>query len=371
MTDSERPNLRLIGPEGANLFGLKSAERLRRQFGRLGIQESASASQATILARADSLIDAPLIPLLVETPGLILLAETGEALAIHVPKSADVKTLEPVLLEGQSPPLSFRAAKPATLGAGFWEKLRKRETPYALIAKPEAKAQLEWRVFMGTYKGATDIITKRLWPKPAFWVTRTIAPLKITPNQVTSLGAIATLAAFWFFLQGQFGLGLIAAWLMTFLDTVDGKLARTTLTSSKWGDVFDHGIDLIHPPFWYYAWGVGLLASGYAWSDGFFWLIFAAILGGYVLQRLMEGISIKWLGMEIHIWRRIDTFFREITARRNPNLIILTLSLIFQRPDLGLIGVAIWTVLCLILHGLQLAHAFKKRPLSSWMSQSK
>ena len=44
---------------------------------------------------------------------------------------------------------------------------------------------------------------------------------------------------------------------MTFLDTVDGKLARTTLTSSKWGDIFDHGIDLVHPPFWYVAWGAG------------------------------------------------------------------------------------------------------------------
>ena len=45
---------------------------------------------------------------------------------------------------------------------------------------------------------------------------------------------------------------------MTFLDTVDGKLARVTITSTKLGNVFDHGIDLIHPPFWYLAWGMGL-----------------------------------------------------------------------------------------------------------------
>ena len=102
-------------------------------------------------------------------------------------------------------------------------------------------------------------------------------------------------------------------------------------------------------------------------------MIFAAILGGYVLQRLMEGISIKGLGMEIHIWRRIDTYFREITARRNPNLVILTVSLGFGRPDLGLIAVAIWTLACLVLHALQLGQAFaaksKSGPLTSWMSQ--
>ena len=69
-----------------------------------------------------------------------------------------------------------------------------------------------------------------------------------------------------------------------------------------------------------------------------------AILGGYVLQRVMEGIAIKWLGLEIHIWRPIDTLFRQITARRNPNLVILTVSVLFGRPDIGLIAVAVWTV---------------------------
>ena len=45
---------------------------------------------------------------------------------------------------------------------------------------------------------------------------------------------------------------------MTFLDTVDGKLARVTVTSSRVGHVLDHGVDLIHPPLWYIAWGLGL-----------------------------------------------------------------------------------------------------------------
>ena len=72
-----------------------------------------------------------------------------------------------------------------------------------------------------------------------------------SPNQVTFAGLLLTIAAFYLFWTGQFGWGLVAAWIMTFLDTVDGKLARVTLTSSKIGNVFDHGIDLIHPPFWW------------------------------------------------------------------------------------------------------------------------
>jgi phosphatidylglycerophosphate synthase len=228
-------------------------------------------------------------------------------------------------------------------------------------------------MFMGTYKGATDLVTKHLWPRPAFLVTRWLALRGITPNMVTLIGAIMVFLAFWFFLNGQFGLGLLAAWFMTFLDTVDGKLARTTLTSSKWGDVFDHGLDLVHPPFWYVAWGLGLRQTAYALDSRTFWIAIAAILGGYILQRLMEGFSIKWLGLEIHIWRKIDTVFRQITARRNPNLVILTAFTLSGRPDWGLIAVAWWTVICLVLHGLQLLQAlFAQRsgPLESWMAKS-
>ena len=117
---------------------------------------------------------------------------------------------------------------------------------------------IAWRMFMGTYKGATDVVTKHLWPIPAFYTTRFLAPLGVTPNMVTLVATASVFVAFWLFLEGHYGWGLAGAWLMTFLDTVDGKLARTTLTSSKWGDILDHGIDLIHPPFWYVAWALGL-----------------------------------------------------------------------------------------------------------------
>jgi phosphatidylglycerophosphate synthase len=375
------PALCLVGAHAGAIFGRSTGERLIRQFARAGLSRQTTQAEAAdhdgqiILARADAVIDEPLIGLLLKSPGLVLLSDdTGAVLAINA-KSEDAKALLPVLSGKKALPAKWKSAarKPAELDAVFWEKLRKREVPYARLADGKNNATLEWRVFMGTYKGATDIVTKRLWPYPAFRVTRYIAPLGVTPNQVTTIGAIATVAAFFLFMNGHFAWGLFAGWLMTFLDTVDGKLARTTLTSSKWGDVFDHGIDLVHPPFWYYAWGVGLAAAGYNWPPAFFWMIFAAILGGYVLQRLMEGIAIKGLGMEIHIWRRIDTYFREITARRNPNLVILTISLLFGRPDLGLIWVAIWTLACLVLHAIQLAQAFaaksKSGPLASWMSK--
>jgi len=67
----------------------------------------------------------------------------------------------------------------------------------------------------------------------------------------------------------------------------------------------------------------------------------------------------------------VDTFFRQITARRNPNLAILTLFAVAGHPDYGLFTVAAWTAICLVLHGLQFMQAWlekrKSGPLSSWL----
>jgi len=373
----------ILGSTSLKLWGLGLDERLKRQVAQAGIADVVSEAEArqrrgpVILVRADAVLDAPLIQLLRDTPGLLLMSDGPaplRALAAHLAEGDFDAALACVAGRARELPVGLIARAPSELKADFWKTLRKRETPYAILATPDQMDKIAWRMFKGTYKGATDIVTKHVWPVPAFHSTRILAAIGITPNVVTLVATALVFVVFWLFLEGHFGWGLALAWLMTFLDTVDGKLARTTLTSSKWGDILDHGIDLTHPPFWYVAWALGLGGSGYAWTNEIFWTVIIAILGGYVLQRIMEGIAIKWLGLEIHIWRPIDTLFRQITARRNPNLVILTVSVLLGRPDLGLIAVAVWTILCLVLHGLQLGQAFAARrksgPLVSWMTQS-
>ena len=376
------PALCIVGSDAKQIFGRTVPERIREQFRRAGLtKEVALADLAdhkgpAILVNANGVLDQPLIAALIKRPNLAIISEKesgGKVMAAHV-RAMDTAAVVAAMQSGdpiERPGVLLRA--PSEMDTNFWSALRKRETPYALPLTESNQAAVEWRMFMGTYKGATDLVTKHVWPRPAFHVTRWLAPRGITPNMVTTVGAIMTVAAFFLFMYGYYALGLLAAWAMTFLDTVDGKLARTTLTSSKWGDVFDHGIDLVHPPFWYFAWAYGLINWGITWSTQLFWWTIAIILGGYVLQRLMEGAAIKWLGLEIHIWRKIDTFFRQITARRNPNLILLTIATIIGRPDWGLLAVAAWTAICLVLHGFQLLQAFAAKkasgPLQSWMTK--
>jgi phosphatidylglycerophosphate synthase len=228
-------------------------------------------------------------------------------------------------------------------------------------------AAVERALFGSSYKGVTDLVTKYVWPAPALAVTRWCAKRRVSPNVVTWISLGCVLLAMYLFWHGWFLVGLFFAWAMCFLDTVDGKLARCTLSSTKLGDVFDHGIDLLHPPFWYYAWFVGLgpfLAARLEWA---LWVVII----GYVAGRLQEGLFIWRFGIEIHTWRPVDSRFRLITARRNPNLLILTIAALLQAPDWGLVAVAVWTIVSFIFHCIRIAQAFLAklagRAPASWL----
>lgn len=252
------------------------------------------------------------------------------------------------------------------------EQLRKRERPFVIPLTPANLPAIERASYYGAYKGVTDVLTKYLWPVWAFHLTRLAARIGATPNMVTALGTLLCVVATLFFWWGWFWSGLAVGLVFMVLDTVDGKLARCTITSSRLGDAWDHGIDLVHPPFWWWAWGVGCAAYGRPLGDGVFWWVMGTMLFGYVAQRLIEGAFIVRFGMHIHVWQRFDSWFRLWTARRNPNMVILFAALLAGRPDWGIVGVAIWTALSLVVHLVRLVQAMAARrrgdAVVSWLA---
>lgn len=359
---------RIVGHSPLRIWSLTSETRLTRQLARFGVPVGSAATDRVVLLRADWVYDDALVRGIANaTADTALLAETGECVAVNV-CSTQVEELGMVLAAGRAPE-NLRSTTPALIADGYNDALRKREPPFLLQLTPEALRDIEKRVFGASYKGVTDIVTLYAWPAPARGVTRWCANAGITPNQVTTASLLLVLLAMWAFWTGHYGWGLLAAWPMTFLDTVDGKLARVTLQSSKWGNVFDHGIDLIHPPFWWWAWIVGLPAAHLPLVEPGF--ILTVIVAGYILQRIEEGIFIAGFKMDMHVWQRFDSRFRLITARRNPNLIILTLAVLVGRPDVGIELVAAWVVICLVVHAFRIVQAaFARRhgPLRSWLA---
>lgn len=342
------------GDSAHAVFGLSPAERLARQLPKVGVEVAETAAGASMILSGNCVYGASVLKALASAaPGTVLKDEDNRVAGIT---GDDVS-----LLDGPAP----AGAKTGAELAGRYDKvLRKRADP--MVARLGSVKAVEQEIFDATYKGVTDFVTKHLWPRPALAAVRFCVRHGFSPNQVTYASAVLVGVTFWLFWIGAFLPGLVAAYVMTFLDTVDGKLARATLTSSKMGDVLDHGIDLIHPPFWWWAWAVGLIAVG----EGVSWVWLGAILAGYVVQRLLEGLFIARFKIEMHIWRPFDSLFRKITARRNPNLVILTVFTILGMPAEGFIAVSIWVVLSLLVHCWQIVEGFraaKDGPLGSWM----
>jgi phosphatidylglycerophosphate synthase len=362
-------------PAGTNrtrLWGLTPRERLARIAAAQDVEFASGVGGGPLVANLDYVFDSSWLRWISERPDHVLTCDGVPVLA-HV-EDLDTR-LAVTYAMGHGQPLTPGRLKVVVyedMGSLENESLRKREKPFLGRLSPETVRPLERASYFGAYKGVTDLLTKYLWPEWALVLTRWAARLGITPNQVTLFGALLCVAAAILFHQGWYWTGLAVGLVFMVLDTVDGKLARCTITSSPIGNILDHGIDLIHPPFWWWAWGIGLHAYGRPLAPEVFLWVLAAIIGGYLAQRLIEGAFIVKFGMHVHVWRRFDSRFRLITARRNPNMAILFASLVLGRPDWGLIAVAIWTIASLVVHGVQLVQALwtraRGRPVISWLA---
>jgi phosphatidylglycerophosphate synthase len=364
----------LIGDSDLTLFNLSSRERLRRAFRRADVESELSAGElesgegSAVVIRATYAFDESLIKGIIASPGVALRAADGEIVAAHGAGAEGIRAAFSIATEiNEAAAARFAIQDAATLASAYQKALRKHAKPLLLPLENADAAHVERALFDASYKGVTDLVTKYVWPRLALAATRWCARRGVTPNIVTWISLGCVVLATWLFWHGWFLPGLLAAWAMCFLDTVDGKLARCTLNSSKLGDVFDHGIDLLHPPFWYYAWFAGL---GLSAAFGLQWALWVVILG-YIAGRLQEGLFIWRFGIEIHTWRPVDSWFRLITARRNPNLLILTIAALLQAPDRGLAAVAWWTIASFLVHTIRIAQAFAAewggRAPASWL----
>jgi phosphatidylglycerophosphate synthase len=367
------------------IWGRTSRERIERILGDAVRPCTAdqladlAADDTVLLFRGDNLYDDRLVSHLAATPNLLLQLDAlpNPAVAAHVPATMAAEAL--ALVDGAAADATLPGVErstPNTITLAFQKKLRKSEPPFVLPITAQGRQALEQRLFDWSYKGVTDLVTKWAWPAPARRVVALAVRWRLTPNQVTLVGLVLVCIAGACFFTGHFAIGLAAGWLMTFLDTVDGKLARVTLTSSRFGHYFDHLIDLIHPPLWYLLWGLGLSAAqvqGLGLEPA---TCFRLIFAGYIAGRLVEGSFQLLLGrFSIFCWRPVDSWFRLITARRNPCLILLTASLLAGRPELGLLAVTGWTVASTLFLLGRLALAGRERlrrgePLQSWLAEA-
>ena len=368
-----QPQFVTVGDNPARAFAMDAADRARALAGKAGLDavEVADPARSTIYADLGWAWDPAWLPALAAAPGRVLVKD-GHAVMAHLAAGSDAAPLLAAMRAGQPYTGDALERLDADTTDLSYDQLRKRDRPFVMRLDPVDPEPVERAAYDASYKGVTDALTLYLWRRPAFYLTRWAARAGLSPNFITAIGAICCVAAFFLFMAGWYWTGVAAGFAFMVLDTVDGKLARCTGQSSNWGNIFDHGIDLIHPPFWWWAWAEGLKAYGLPFERVYELLIVGAIVAGYIAQRVIEGIFMRRFGMHIHVWQRIDSRFRLITARRNPNMVILVASLVVGRPDVGIELVALWTIVSLIFHAVRMAQANARRdrgrPVTSWLA---
>jgi phosphatidylglycerophosphate synthase len=358
-----------LGDPDVRLFGRTARARAEQVAVKAGLDPASeeNAGSARIVADMAYAWDPAWLTELKNRPGSALMLD-GKAVMLHLEGGSARAGMDMSGLDsGGLAPIDARTASLS------YSLLRKRERPFVMPLDPADPLPVERALYDASYKGVTDVLTLYLWRRPAFWLTRWAAQAGMSPNQVSLIGLLFCIAAFSALWEGHYWTGVATGFVFMVLDTVDGKLARCTGTSSKWGDILDHGTDLLHPPFWWWAWLHGLGAAGHQLEEVYKGGILAVIVGTYVLGRIIEGMFMWRFGMHIHVWQAIDSRFRLVTARRNPNMVILVLALVAGRPDVGIELVALWSVLSLIFHMVRLAQAegqaARGLPITSWLDR--
>jgi phosphatidylglycerophosphate synthase len=202
----------------------------------------------------------------------------------------------------------------------------RRDLPFWMFRVPDddARRRGERFLFWSNYKGSTDFLTRWVYPPLVWPMVRLACRWRIHPNWVTLASVILAFAAVPLFAAGWFWTGLLAAYTMSVLDSVDGKIARLTLTDSVLGNVLDHGLDIVHPPLWYLAWAWGL--GGHSLDHP---VLQAGLLltAFYVADRLVLAIPKAIFKRGLHSLSPLDARVRSIIARRNVNMAIFTVGL--------------------------------------------
>ncbi len=377
---------RIVGEDGPKVWGLSPEQRIDRVLRKLLQGQGgtpgpwtadtgcSSEESKILLLRSDYLLDERVIEGLIRKARLDLVVEAEGVPVAALVAPERLTTAEKILAGQQDDEAGLATERLEKVGTSISRKLRKVSPPFAIRLTKGNISQVEHHLFNEAYKGITDLVTKWLWPIPAEHVVRFCANHGIRPNHVTAMSWVLAILAGILFYAGYLGMGLVLGWVMTFLDTVDGKLARVTVDSSPFGHLFDHVLDVIHPPLWYLAWGLGLSQYQPVLLKmpvmQAFWLLLAA----YIVGRVVEVVFKKFVaGFSIFIWQPVDSINRLIIARRNPCLILLTLGLVFGRPDLGFEAVTLWMLLSTLFLVLRLAMALVSKKqggaLRPWLDQ--
>jgi len=199
-------------------------------------------------------------------------------------------------------------------GLDLYAPARRRTVPltWTVPGTPPEAAAATTTVIKAAQKGCLDWPARFIHPPIEDGLVRLLGPTPITPNMVTVFVALISLAAGIAFATGWLWTGLVLALVSGPLDGVDGKLARSRLEFSRWGDL-EHVLDKIAEYGWYLA-----LAAHFAVTLGHGpWVVAALIIVVALAEALGGEFYRRFTGGQLDDAGDFERRFRLISGRRN------------------------------------------------------
>lgn len=196
-----------------------------------------------------------------------------------------------------------------------YEPHRRRDVPLIWVpVRDSADAARAVDQLLGSaQKGCLDWPARYVHPPVENALVRLLLDTRITPNMVTVATGVLGLAATAAFATGWLWLGLMFALIVGPLDGVDGKLARTRMEFSPWGEL-EHALDKVVEYSWFFA-----LAWHFSASHGPSgpWAI-AALITLFALAETVQGEFFnRMTGAQLDDAGPFERRFRLIGGRRN------------------------------------------------------
>jgi phosphatidylglycerophosphate synthase len=315
------------------------------------LQRAMADGETLIATDAVTLADARLYRYLADRSGSCAARENRAVVARIEPGNADQLLAAPTL---DAAIASLPEVRQEDFPA-FVAKLR-RSLPFYLfaVANGAERKSIERFLFWSNYKGSTDFFTKYVYPPLVWAMVPPLARARVHPNTITIVSIVLTLLAVPLAAAGEFWWSFACAYGMSVLDSVDGKLARLTFTDSAIGNVLDHGLDIVHPPFWYFGWAAGLL-GGWAMVDWNvpLWQAAWVMLALYILDRLILAIYRAKFKRGLHTHAPMDAFVRTFISRRNINLPFFTVAYAIGYATEAFYIIVAWQAATCAYHGLR------------------
>jgi phosphatidylglycerophosphate synthase len=240
------------------------------------------------------------------------------------------------------------------------------------VTTPEESVAATQTLIQAAQKQTLDLPAQWLHP---FFENRIVLGLcntRITPNHVTL--ATAFLGAFvaLLFLNGVLGWGVLLAYLVAILDGVDGKLARTTLQTSRLGEV-EHVIDFFVEQSWYFCltlYVVNHTAPPLLGHPLLGW-IGGLLMASDVFDKLLYMWGHTAFGKHLDELSPFDRRFRLIGGRRNVYLWFFILGFWSGNPVPVFIAASLWALCTALVHcGRFLHHIRHRAPRGIRLGQS-